>query len=72
MRHVRHHTCKWTIHNHICESKCIMLDVVVCAQFIDDSFSDDVEFEFGVSNPGSTYSDYDVDFIDFVDDCDDL
>ena len=49
-----------------------MLDVVVSAQFIDDSFSDDGEFEFGVSNPGSTYSDYDVDFIDFIDDCDDL
>ena len=42
------------------------------AQFIDDYSDDPGEFEFGNSYPGSTYSDYDVDFIDFVDDCDDL
>jgi hypothetical protein len=42
------------------------------AQFIDDYSDDPGEFEFGISNPGSTYSEYDVDFIDFVDDCDDL
>ena len=41
-------------------------------QFIDDYYSDDGEFEFGISNPDSPcFPDYDA-FVDFVDDYDDL